>query len=140
VSEWVEIKATLHAIENDRFNCSKCLTKYSGREDGSAMTERVRQASGCYGAKGATLHSIGDEIRFSTCIGNFYRPQVASLMESHRKFEAGTLPYAGGLMDQPNKVIEIFGVLTAHRLERQAAEQRKADMLARAPKGAKRGR
>lgn len=139
ISEWIEIRATLHAIENDQFNCSKCLTKYASRKDGEEMTEAMRKAKGCREVKEAALHSLGDEITFRTCPGNFYRPQVVSLLEASRKFEAGVMPYAGGLMDQPNKVVEIFGVMTAHRMERQAAEQKKADMLARAPKGAKRG-
>jgi len=137
MSECVEIRATLTAQENDKFNCTKCLSKYDGRADGKEMLAKVRSNMGCQEMKSQPIHKIGDEISFRTCIGNFVRPQVYALLNAHHRFSQGVMPYAGGLMEQPAKVIEIFGVIDSHRADTAQRERAKAERAARKPGGAR---
>ncbi len=136
--EWVEVKATLAAGENENFNCKKCLSKYKGRADGEEMLAKVRKVKGCEEVKSESIHKIGDVLRFSTCPGNFVRPQVSALLSAYAQFKQGVMPYAGGLMDQPAKIIELFDVIDSHVAERQASEQKRAGAMNR-PSGVRRG-
>jgi hypothetical protein len=130
--EWVEIKATLQSIEDDRFNCAKCLSRYDGRPDGEVMLAKVRANMGCQEMKGAAIHKIPSGLSFRTCVGNFVRPGLYPLISAHRRFQQGVMPYAGGLMDQPAKLIDLFGVIDTHQAERaereRQAEQRKGGL------------
>jgi hypothetical protein len=130
VGEWVELRATLHAVDNRKYQCTECLGQYSGRSDAAIMTEKVRKLNGCSEIKNETIHHINREILFSTCIGNFFSTSAVQWLSTHAHFERGTMPYPGALMDQPNKALEIFRVIERHKFERaeaeRAAEQRKA--------------
>lgn len=137
LEEWIEIKATLHSIEEDRFNCTKCLSKYKGRADEEQMLAKVRANMGCQEMKGEAIHKIGDSLSFRSCIGNFAKPQVHALIQSHYRFERGILPYPGGLHDQPAKILEVFQAITVDRSERAERERAKAERAARG-KGGKR--
>jgi hypothetical protein len=131
LTEWVEIKATLAALEDDKFNCRKCLSRYEGRADGEKMLGKVRQNMACQEMKAEPIHKVGDELRFRTCVGNYVKPQVHAFVSAHRRFEQGVMPYSGGLMEQPGKIIEIFNIIDSHNAERMEREQAKADMIAR---------
>jgi hypothetical protein len=136
--EWVELKATLHAIEDNRFNCQKCLSQYQGRPDGEQMLAKARANKGCQELKTQPIHKIGNEISFRTCIGNFVRPQVYGYLEAFRRYEQGVMPYSGGLFEQPAKIIDVFGVISMHQAEKAQAEHRKMEMIAR-QNGGRRG-
>ena len=129
--EWVELKATLRAIEDDRYNCQKCLARYKGRPDGEQMLGKVQANMGCREVKAQVIHRIGDDLGFKTCIGNFARPQLHAFIGAQRRFEQGMMPYSGGLMEQPAKIIEIFGVIESHNAERAERERAKAELASR---------
>lgn len=131
LKEWVEIRATLHAIENEKFNCRKCVAKYQGRADGDTMLAKVQKLQGCKEMLPQPTHKIGEEMSFRSCIGNFTKPQVHALLEAFNRFEQGVLPYAGGLMDQPAKIMAVFDVISAAKAKRQADAQKKAELIAR---------
>lgn len=127
------MRATLHAITNERFQCGRCLTRYRGRADAEQMTARVRLGMACEEIRAEPIHHITSasgqrEISFATCIGNLYRPGIVRWAEAYALYERGILPFPGPLMDQPNKVIEIFRVIENHR-------QAQADRAARKPGG-----
>lgn len=131
MNEWVEIRSTLVATEQEKFNCTNCQAKYQGRADGEEMLAKVRANMGCAEVKSHSVHKIGDEVSFSTCIGNFVKPQIYPLLRAHQMFSQGVMPYAGGLMDQPAKIIEIFGVIDSHRAEVANKERAKQAMISR---------
>lgn len=121
--EWIELKATLKAIEDKKYNCSECLKQYQGRKDRVEMLEKVRNSKGCKTLQADYIHQIDDEIFFKGCIGNFFRIQMARYLEMARMYDKGVLPFAGSLGEQPAKIIEIFRIIEQHRTRQMAREQ-----------------
>lgn len=75
-----------------------------------------------------------ETIGYKTCPGNLASPAVLSWLDHHESFRRGVLPFPGSLLEQPNKVLELFGAFDNYYAERAAAEL-KAQQAA-----AKRGR
>lgn len=80
-----------------------------------------------------------DFIKFRTCPGNFTRPEILSWLTAFQRYKAGVLPYPGALLDQPNKVIELFDILQAEETKRDIERAKELQRQQKA-RGAKRGR
>jgi hypothetical protein len=91
------------------------------------MLAKVQANMGCKGMKETPIHKIGDELRFRSCIGNFVSPQVFPLLNVYRMYERGVMPYPGGVMEQPAKIIDVFQTIENHRAEAQERERAKAN-------------
>lgn len=120
--EWVQVKATLHALADKRFSCESCLTQYQNRADFESMTQKLRDSKGCATLLPQPAHQIENSIKFSSCIGNFVMPGIYPWLEAHAYFERGILPFPGSLMDQPAKVIQLFNVIDGYK-NAQATKQ-----------------
>lgn len=129
----------MHSIHNARYNCSKCLDRYSGRSDHAEMIKKTQQVMACQVPSDRLLHRIGEDIGFKKCIGNFYRDGLMFWVEAQSKYESGIMPFHGPLMDQPNKAIEIFQCIQSAKYEkmesdRLAQEQRLKDKSGKSPR------
>ena len=117
--EYVNLKSTLTSIDNETFNCAKCLTKYEGRQDFEDMTRRLRVRNGCHSVGNEVLHRIflgkDKDIEYKTCIGNFVDHGIYRFLEMHKQYNLGNLPYPGCMADQPSKIIEVFGVIDSYK-------------------------
>jgi len=87
---------------------------------------------GCSGPIANPVAKYKDKIVFYKCPANYYSPYVAELANHARHLENGLLPYSGGLLEQPAKLIELLNLLNSLRLEdeidrlkKQAAEVKK---------------
>lgn len=105
------------------------------------MLAKVRENQACFGAKPEPVHTIGDgAMRFARCIGNYTSQSIYGVLAAYERYRStGVLPYPGGLLDQPNKVLEAFDEIGAHDAEQAEAQQKKMEAVKRA-RGAKRGR
>lgn len=109
----------MYAIENRRFYCNDCLSKYDSRRDKDQMLERERQIKNCYGNPGPSIHNINNEIFFSKCIGNYFDHGIANLISLNEHFQKGVMPFRGALLDQPAKIIEAFSVIESIKRDQQ---------------------
>lgn len=138
--EYIQIKSTLHAIDNRDYICGDCQGKYSNRADGAQMLEKVKIAKGCEAMRPMPIHSIDtfdgkESIKFKNCIGNYFSYEVVALWEMQRQFEKGVMPYPGSLSEQPNKVIEAFNVIGAYRADRTERDRKRLEMEAKKRRG-----
>lgn len=124
----------MFALENDAFQCSKCLDRFPGRPE---MLEKVRIQQGCIDPKSYVVHKIDDEIFYYRCPGNFFSRSVTSIMELWNSFQNGVLPFEGSLVDQPAKIMEIFGVLDRIKHDRMKKAQDEHDRKMKALNGRK---
>jgi len=97
------------------------------RSDGEMMGKKMRTAKGCWEAFPKVIHHIG-EIGFKRCIGNYTSEGIYSWVEAHSLYEKGVLPFPGALMDQPNKVIEIFQCIASAKHEKMEADRKAAEL------------
>lgn len=73
---------------------------------------------GCEAPSTITVLKYGGLI-FQRCPANFQSTLVLSWMMAHAAFRnQGVLPYPGSLMEQPNKIMEIFGIMDTVKAER----------------------
>lgn len=136
ILEWVQVKSTLLAIKTPEYSCGACLSKYASRVDGAMMTEKSRSVKACREIRTEAFANIDRQIYFKTCPGNFVSGAVLGWLDAHSAYRRGVLPFAGGLMDQPSKVLELFRNFDGYFAER-AVEQakREAQNRARGPRG-----
>lgn len=129
--EWVSVKSTLHSMENRDFICSECVSKLKTKCKGDEEREvKHRTAKGCYGVSEKPIH-VADRMQFSTCIGNFFSFSALGYIEMHGMYEKGVLPFPGALGDQPNKAIELFGVVKSFKIEKMEKEHQRQKLKQR---------
>lgn len=63
-----------------------------------------------------------ENILFRKCPGNFYTLALPHLLTLYRQYESGVLPYPGSLMEQPNKILEVFDVIEHHKRAKMEEE------------------
>ncbi len=87
------------------------------RETYQKHTQKRRAKQSCFFINDRCTYQL-ENIKYYTCIGNFYDKSVSSLYEMYTLYTKGVLPYKGALTDQPAKVIEIFQVIDGLRTDK----------------------
>lgn len=117
VPESVTLSATLHAIDDERFRCSKC-------------PETRRTGKYCEKSSENVIFKLGN-LGFRKCPGNWFSFSALNLIEMQSLFEQGVMPYPGALADQPNKIIEVFRQIASHKAEIKEKRMREAELRAK---------
>lgn len=117
-------------MSNPDFICNTCIGKY---EDRPQLLEKRKRTKGCEQHYAVPIHTIIQDnkvMRFTNCIGNYVSMSAVTFIEATRGFENGVMPFAGGYMEQPNKIMEIFRIIQAQTLveKDRKAQQRNNKM------------
>lgn len=136
-SDWIEIRATLQAIENPDFQCQVCL----GDPRGDKALEFKKLGKACTEHREAPLWVL-DGVSFYTCIGNFVSESVLSWLSAYHQWKQGVMPFPGSFFDQPAKAIDVFTAIEGHfqRIEEQRRKRERAKQHVMQSRGLKRGR
>lgn len=112
--EQTHLRATLHIIDNDNFKCWKC-------------PERAREAKRCVKpVDGPPFIELESDLKFKKCPGNYFSQSALQWLEMFNAFEKGTMPFNGSYSEQPNKIIDIFRVISTYRAKRTDGLRMKA--------------
>lgn len=122
-SDYLELIAGFEILSAKKWNCEACV-----RTTDAATRKAVK---GCEGGKQFTLKQGDTAYTLDRCLGNYYRPAVSQWYRAFKLFEKGILPFAGPLMDQPAKVLDIFSVYESLEYEKQAIAQKNAEAKAK---------
>ena len=114
----VEIKSTLLAIDERKYQCDPCHQIEPQRQ---AKAQRLQ---GCTQVVEWDVCKLDDQMGLHTCPGNYYSETVVGLLAAFTTFELGVMPYPGSYFDQPAKVLEIFTIIRQHRFDKIEREQR----------------
>jgi hypothetical protein len=121
VQEFVQLVATYHAQDEKQDDLE-------ARGFTREMIEAVRAQQ-----KFNPVTTLG--ITFSRPFSDYKFDQFGFVATLFNQFDQhGTLPYAGSLTDQPNKIIEVFNVIRALNTEQQDKIQAKQAALAKRQK------
>lgn len=82
-------------------------------------TDRKRKSKGCFDDTTKTYQV--ENVKFYTCIGNLVKP-IDYLLESFIQYEKGIMPFSGGLLEQPSKIIEVFNIIAHLKYEHLAKQ------------------
>lgn len=121
-NEYIVLKSTLHALDNRQFICGECKLKYGGSGYATNQQEKYQASKGCFKLSDRVLHTVKD-IKYRTCIGNLFNYQATYLLEAFGKFELGTMPYPGSYLDQPNKIVDAFRIISSHKIDKLISDQ-----------------
>lgn len=127
IKDSAEIIATFNVIFNDNFKCEKCIAR--------ARQELRDLRKGCSVEISSKVLNYKDRIGFYKCPANFYSEQIALMIESFRTFKLGVLPYKGGLLEQPAKIIEVYHFIENLMIEHEIEMQKKNQMRAKRKNG-----
>lgn len=91
---------------------------------------------GCVEKTSKPRHFLGDrnEFEFTKCLGNFFTPVIYELLEMHRIYEQGIMPFPGAPGDQPYKIIEIFRIMSvwkSDKMKKELEEQKRRSKVKR---------
>lgn len=111
----------MEAVFNDNFNCTKCLKRYGGKE-GKALKRGIakRKSKGCFDFTTRTF--LLDNVKYSSCIGNYTLLGLGFYFELYLAYEKGTMPFKGDLGNQPNKIIEVLHIIDSIKKDKQNKE------------------
>jgi len=108
----------MESIHEPMFNCHKCKTEYDDRPDPEVLTERKRVIKSCYKIADQDLYQKS-VFNFRQCIGNYANQWAYSAIDLFMRYDKfGTLPFEGGVADQPYKVIQLFQIIESLRSEK----------------------
>jgi hypothetical protein len=126
-ADYALINATWLNLTNEDFQCKRTEGLLSNRSDAEVAIKAIRQKKGC-GV--ITKHSKVeiDSIAFHSCLchENFQHPLMGSFLTLETAYSKGTLPFTGGLMDQPAQIIDILSLISSLRAEHDLDIQTKA--------------
>ena len=115
--------ASLESKYNAHYNCYNCLNKYKGRAQYEMRTRRNQTNKQCF-TPGDISKNL-EHFKFTKCIGNFTTTSLNYYIESFFAYEKGLLPMKGTLGEMPNKLMDIFKIISTVRAEKQTEENAK---------------
>jgi len=111
--EYVSVIASLEAVFISDFNCRECV---------NIRTVAQREYKGCF-SNDIPKKYKSNNVRFSTCIGNYSNSVNASyLFETYKSYSNGSM---GDTSKMPAKFIELMGVVDAFIDEKKRESDKK---------------
>jgi hypothetical protein len=116
-------------MDHKEYQCGYCLKMDAGRSP--ELAKKRRMLKGCWKLAPSRV-KILDFIQFKRCPGNYHSDQVSNLVRVHQAMEQGAMPFNGGFAEQPAKLIEAVGLISAYRnekLEKDLEAQKRKDSV-----------
>jgi hypothetical protein len=103
------------------FNCVDCKKRMS--------VEARNLMRGCEKPADKDIFTWKNRISFKSCPVNYYNSGSALLVEYFRHFEKGALPFKGGLMEQPGKILDVFSLFESLKVEMELDRLKKIEKM-----------
>jgi len=115
--EYVSLISSFWAIYSPEYNCQKCIKKYS------ESARDLRKS--CFTKRQKPIISY-EGINYYKCPSNWSNSGVFRLIDMFRFFKNGMLPFEGGLLNQPAKLIDVFSLFDNLLFEHQKDLEKEA--------------
>lgn len=116
--DYVCIKAHYTYISEDKFNCDEKIKKYGKRTGYERAKEMVQKENGCNQYFDNIKYYV-DNIGYKSCLCTFKHPDMNYYLTLFNQYDKGVLPFKGSLTEQPNKIVEVFNLITGLKAERE---------------------
>ena len=133
-AEYIQLQSTLIALDDKELQCAVCVHKHDGKDQGQKLNRAFRQVKGCFEPSTRVVHKT-DQLTFTRCPGNFFSDAAMFWIEAFERYDKGVLPFPGSLVQQPSKVLDIFGSIAAHKHERMRKQERAQKLRERVTSG-----
>lgn len=117
------------SMTDSNFNCSQCKVKHRGSEKRQELLfkqKNCREIAPNPNMQYNPEHTMKGSARilYHTCPANFNNSGTAVLINYLDQYSKGIMPYAGGLLEQPAKFVEIMDLVhnlnSEHQIKREA--------------------
>ncbi len=103
--------AALVSVHPEVFDCAKCPAA-------------AKKAKGCYGGLRVPVFNV-DGQDYYQCPARLIEPWARRVFEIYVHYANGHLPYAGGVMAQPAKLLKMMTIIAAEVAEAEAEKAKK---------------
>jgi hypothetical protein len=114
----VELVSTFFSMADQAFNCAACLNRYK--------KDHRDSSKGCNTPASRVVAEYQPFYKFRRCPGALKTNAAREIIGMHRLYEQGVLPFNGGFLEQPAKIVEAMGVVDALKFEHQKDLEEKA--------------
>lgn len=94
-----------------QFNCEEQVRKLKKRPNSEQAIRTFKLRNSCDSVSETVKQEV-NSLRFYNCYCNHLDYSFNHLIEIHSKYEQGILYYPGSLSEQPNKLIDIFNLIS----------------------------
>lgn len=121
------------------YRCSDCKRKHRHEPD---KAKKLFDSKACHYFDIKPRHQYRADhvnkgnptILYKNCIGNHYNGYWAGYINYYQSYEKGIMPFVGGLMEQPSKLVAVMDLV--HNLIRENEQEvDRKNKLARKPNG-----
>ena len=118
--DMIKLYSSFVYITTDALNCKKTRER--------ASHEKTKAQHNCDFHYKRKIFEL-DDITWHSCLCRFLHPNFNQLMVLSKQYEKGVLPDTGGMLDQPNLLIEQLELLdhlkNLHKEQQQKEQERK---------------
>lgn len=91
----------------------------------AANIEALKNRNGCGFRISPAPRQITSGLKFYSCFCDHLDDSFDYLLFLQGQFEKGIMPYPGSLIEQPNKIIEVFKLISRLKAEYESKQQAK---------------
>lgn len=130
--DYIEIVSTFMSMSNPIYRCHDCVKRYKYEPE---RRKKLETGMACKEAKESFVHeyrpddyeSPYPQIRYKSCVGNYYYGKWTGIINTYKKWEDGIFPFSGGYMEQPAKYTDVMSLVGNLILEDQKSKEAKVN-------------
>lgn len=96
----MSLVSTFWYLNDERFNCHKCKLRYGFDYRDSKKA--------CNTQRPTPIVEYKKLIKYFKCPSAFHNPSAIVIFELYNQSKNGIMPYSGGFLEQPSKVMDCF--------------------------------
>lgn len=89
----------------------------ASQPNAEARIEGFKNRNGCDNRKTDRPRQVNGNLQFHSCYCDHLDHDFGFLMSLFDQYEKGFLPYKGSITEQPNKIMDVFNLISQLKLE-----------------------
>lgn len=126
MQEYIKIVSSWNYHTNHKqFNCKEQVEKMKNQPNSQQRILGFKERNGCDNKISKTPRQVYRNLNFHSCFCNHLDNSFNHYLDIHENYSKGYLPFTGGFLEQPNKVIEIINLISVLKYELEKKEHDK---------------
>lgn len=142
-NDYYELVSTFITFSQPKYRCSDCKLKYKNDD---VKREKYLENMACSYYANKPRHEYNPDfnnkdnpkIKYKNCIGNHYHGGWGMFINFISKYNEGSLPFEGGLMEQPAKFVDVMNLVHNLISEKEQEDQKRQQSIERSRQHGKR--
>lgn len=123
IQEYISLVSSWNYHTNTKqYNCKEQYKKFKTSE----KLQEFKNRNGCDNIISTKPRQHYENITFYNCYCNHLDYSFLNLIGMYDRYQTGFLPYPGSAQEQPNKVIELFNIISKFKYEQELQNSEKS--------------